>query len=31
MNYLELNKFNDENWGLNDHNGISFIDYHIKN
>jgi hypothetical protein len=28
--YLELNKFNDENWGLNNHNGISFIDYHIK-
>jgi hypothetical protein len=28
--YLELNKFNDENWGLNSHNGISFIDYHIK-
>lgn len=31
MNYLELNKLNDENWGLNDHNGISFMDYHIKN
>lgn len=30
-NVEQFEHINDENWGLNEHNGISFMDYHIKN